>query len=144
ERDILRGGDSFFNIRIYPDLKNSSRVMAYITAGGIGLPERDYYLKEDEKSKETRAKYIDHLTNLFVLAGTEAAEAKKAAQTSMKIEMRLASKMLSKEDRRDPYKSYFAKSVNELQAMAPAINWEDYLNALGINLDTLVLRAPAF
>ncbi len=144
ERDMLRGGDSFFNMRIYPDLRNSSRVVVYLSAGGIGLPERDYYLKTDDKSKETRDRYKDHLKNLFVLAGTDPSEAEKRASTVMNIETRLASSMLSKEDRRDPYKSYFAWSVGDLQQRVPAIDWNDYLRSLGIDVDTLVVRAPKF
>ena len=67
--DIFTGGGAFFGLGIYPDLKNSKRMAAYLEAGGLGLPERDYYLKDDAKSKETREKYKEHIANLFKLAG---------------------------------------------------------------------------
>ncbi|HEU5145259.1 MAG TPA: M13 family peptidase, partial [Chryseosolibacter sp.] len=64
EKDVLREGSAFFELGVLPDLKNSNEMAAYITSGGIGLPERDYYLKEDDKSKEVRQKYLEHLANL--------------------------------------------------------------------------------
>ena len=62
EQDILQGGSAFFNMAVFPDLKKSNVMAAYLTSGGIGLPERDYYLKEDDKSKETRQKYVEYNT----------------------------------------------------------------------------------
>lgn len=144
ERDVLRNGSAFFNLGVSPDLKKSDRMTAYITSGGIGLPERDYYLKQDEKSKEIRQKYVEHLANLFVLSGVKPDVAKKQSDIVLKIETRLAEKMLSKEDSRDPYKSYFPKSVSELSALAPAVDWKDYLKSLDVNLDTVVVTEPAF
>ncbi len=142
--DILRGGSAFFNMGVYPDLKQSDRMTAYITSGGIGLPERDYYLKTDEKSVETRERYVDHLTRLFMLAGTDSMKARSDADMVLKLETRLAKAMLSKEDSRDPYKSYFPKTVAELSKLAPAIDWPAYLSSLQINLDTLIVSEPAF
>lgn len=144
EQDVLQGGSAFFNIAVYPDLKKSNKMAAYITSGGIGLPERDYYLKTDAKSKEIRQKYTEYLTSLFVLSGVEAADAREQAQTVLKIETRLATNMLSKEDSRDPYKSYFPKSVPDLMKLSPAVDWKDYLNSLEINLDTVIVSEPAY
>ena len=64
----MTGGGAFFGISVLSDLKNSKKVAVYLDAGGLGLPERDYYLKTDEKSKETREKYKAHLANLFKLS----------------------------------------------------------------------------
>lgn len=144
EQDILQGGSAFFNMAVFPDLKNSNKMVAYITSGGIGLPERDYYLKTDEKSKEIREKYLEHLANLFELAGADAAEAKKQAETVLNIETRLARTMLSKEDSRDPYKSYFPKSVADLTGLAPSVDWKDYFKSLEIEIDTVIVTEPAF
>ncbi len=144
EQDVLNGGSAFFDLGVYPDLKKSDRMTAYITSGGIGLPERDYYLKTDDKSKEIRQKYLEHLANLFVLSGEKPAQAKKQADVVLKIETRLAQNMLSKEDSRDPYKSYFPKSVAELSALSPALDWKDYFRSLQIGLDTVVVTEPAF
>lgn len=144
EQDVLRGGSAFFNIAVFPDLKKSDRMTAYITSGGIGLPERDYYLKVDEKSKETRQKYSEHLANLFVLSGSSPADARHMADKVLNIETRLARTMLSKEDSRDPYKSYFPKSVADLAKLVPSVDWKDYLESLDIDLDTLIVTEPAF
>ena len=144
EKDVLRGGSAFFNIGVSPDLKNSNKVVAYLTAGGLGLPERDYYLKADDKSKEIRQKYVEHLSNLFVLAGAGKGDAMKRAQVVLDIETRLAKNMLSKEDRRDPYNVYFPKSISDLKGLAPSFDWKDYFDALGLNLDTVIVTQPAF
>ncbi len=84
---------------------------AYLEAGGLGLPERDYYLKDDEKSKETREKYKDYIANLFKLAGEAEAKAKSNAVTVLALETQLAKKMLSKEDRRNPNLQYNPRTV---------------------------------
>ncbi|MEX2234829.1 MAG: M13 family metallopeptidase [Cyclobacteriaceae bacterium] len=144
ERDMLQGGSAFFNMAVFSDLKKSDRTAAYLTAGGIGLPERDYYLKQDDKSKEARQKYVAHLTNLLVLAGEEEADAKKQAESVLRLETRLAQKMLSKEDNRDPYKIYNPKTVSEVSKLMPSIDWKDYFNSLGVKLDTVVVMEPAF
>lgn len=142
EKDVLRGGSAFYNIAVYPDLKESDRMTVYIVSDGIGLPERDYYLKTDDKSKEIRDRYVKHLANLFVLSGEDAAEAKKHADVVLSIETRLAQNMLSKEDSRDPYKSYFPKSIKQLSALSPAVDWKEYFNALDVHLDTVVVTEP--
>jgi putative endopeptidase len=144
EGDMLQGGNSFFNLSIDADLNNSSRVAAYVTSGGIGLPERDYYLKDDAKLKETRAKYVDHLANLFMLEGVSADDAKRQAATVMRIETRLAQSMLTKEDSRDPYKVNNPKSIPELSKLAPSLNWADYFQSLAMKVDTVIVQEPAF
>lgn len=144
EQDVLQGGSAFFNLAVFPDLKKSDRIAAYITAGGIGLPERDYYLKTDEKSKEIRKKYVDHLANFFVLAGASADDAKKQSEVVLNIESRLAKNMLSKEDSRDPYKSYHPQSISDLAKLAPSLDWKDYFNSLDIKTDTVIVTEPAF
>lgn len=144
ERDLLRGASAFFNLAVYPDLKKSDRSAAYLTSGGIGLPERDYYLKDDEKSKEARAKYVEHLTNLLILAGDSESSAAQQAQSVMKLETRLASKTMSKEDSRDPYKYYNPTAISELSKLSPSIKWTDYFRSIGIDPDTVVVTEPAF
>lgn len=144
EEDVLKGGSAFFNVGVMADLKNSNEMAAYITSGGIGLPERDYYLKTDDKSKEIRQKYVEHLANLFVLSGLDESDAKKRAEVVLNIETRLAKNMLSKEESRDPYNLYFPKRVSELSTIAPVIDWNDYLKSLDIKVDTVIVMEPAF
>lgn len=144
EQDVLQGGSVFFKIAVFPDFKNSDRIAAYLTSGGIGLPERDYYLKTDAKSKEIREKYVEHIANLFVLSGASAEDAEKQGEVVLRLETRLAKNILSKEDIRDPYKSYHPKSIPDLGKLAPSVDWNDYFSALAIKVDTVIVTEPAF
>lgn len=142
--NMLTGGGAFFGISVIPDLKNSKRMAAYLDAGGIGLPERDYYLKTDEKSKETREKYKAYLSTLFTLGGESEGKALKDAETILALETQLASSMLSKEDRRNPTLQYNPKSLPELSKLVPSVNWSTYFTALNIKEDTIIVSEPAF
>jgi putative endopeptidase len=142
--DILTGSEAFFSVFVMSDLLNSNKVVPYLTAGGLGLPERDYYLKTDAKSKEIRDKYKQHTANLFGLSGVTALEAKRQSEVVLKLETQLAKSMLSKEDSRDPYKLYHPKSLNELFALAPSVDWNAYFTSLAVAEDTIVVTEPAY
>jgi putative endopeptidase len=142
--DVLTGGGSFFGFSIFPDLKNSKKMAAYIAAGGLGLPERDYYLNTDEKSKETREKYMNHIANLLKLSGETEVQANDGARTILALETQLAHVMLSKEERRDPAKQYNPKTIAELSKLAPSINWNAYFETLGVEEDTIIAMEPAY
>lgn len=144
ESYVLQGGNAFFNIAVFSDLKRSGQNAVYIVSGGIGLPERDYYLKQDEKSKETRQRYIEHLSNLFVLAGDDETDANKQSKAVLALETRLAESMLSKEDSRDPYKIYHPFAVRDLPKLLPAIQWDSYFNTLDVKLDSIIVTEPEF
>lgn len=113
------------------DPKNSEQVIAFATAGGLGLPDRDYYVKDDPKSIETRTRYEAHITTMLELLGTSKATAEKEAKTVLAIETALAKKSLTRVERRDPYKTYHKMSVADLQTITPAFRWKDYLTAIG-------------
>ena len=140
----LEGGGAFFGLAIFPDLKNSQKMAAYIGAGGIGLPERDYYLKNDQKSKETREKYKEYTSKMLMLAGIDESKAKKSADRIMALESQLAKSMLTKEETRDPVKQYNKKSISEIATLAPSINWSAYFSALGIKEDSIIVAEPAY
>ncbi len=142
--DVLTGGGAFFGLSVMPDLKNSKKMAAYIEAGGLGLPERDYYLNNDEKSKETREKYREHLANLFKLSGEEDASATANAAVVLKLETQLAKTMLSKEDRRNPTLQYNPKSIAEMSKLTPSVDWNKYFSELKVKEDTIVVTEPAF
>jgi putative endopeptidase len=142
--DVLTGGGAFFAFNVYPDLKNSKKMAAYLESDGLGLPERDYYLNEDAKSKETREKYKEFIANLFKLAGEDEAKARAHGATVLAIETQLAKKMLSKEDRRNPTLQYNPKSLAELSKLVPSINWKKYFSTLKVTEDTLIVAEPAF
>jgi putative endopeptidase len=142
--DILTGGGAFFGFSVFPDLQNSKKMAAYLESGGLGLPERDYYLSTDEKSKETREKYKVHVYNLFKLAGDDDAKAKASAEKVLAIETQMAKAMMSKEDRRDPMKMYNPKSMAELSKLSPTTDWKKYFSDLKVNEDTIIVTEPGF
>jgi len=142
--NVLNGGSAFFDFEVFPDLKNSKEMAAYLSSGGVGLPERDYYLKMDDKSKETREKYILYLASLFQLAGDPEDRATSSANTVLALETELAGAMLSKEDRRNPVKLYNRRSITDLSKLAPTVDWKEYLSIIKVREDTLIVTEPDY
>ncbi len=143
-RQELEGGGAFFSFQVSPDSKNTKKMAAYLGSGGIGLPERDYYLKQDAKSRETQIKYKEHVARMLVLIGLNAIGAKKGAERIMAIESQLARGTLTKEESRDPVKQYNKKSISELSALTHSINWPIYFTALGVKEDSVIVAEPNF
>jgi endothelin-converting enzyme/putative endopeptidase len=125
----------FFHFSSGPDAKNSAVVIADVDQGGLGLPDRDYYLKTDEKSVEIRRQYVAHIQKMLELAGIASDAAAKQAQAVMAIETELAKASLDRVARRDPEKLYHKKTLKELEAMGSEIAWPKYFREMG---------APAF
>ncbi|HUL45096.1 MAG TPA: M13 family metallopeptidase [Bacteroidota bacterium] len=120
-----------FNFTVSQDAKNSKEELAQIYQAGLGLPDRDYYLKSDDHSKETRDQYVGHIARIFSLIGEDAGRASADAITVMKIETRLAKAAMARVELRDPNKTYHKMSIQELATLAPAISWHNYLDAIG-------------
>ncbi len=135
---LFRGGST-------QDLDNSEQVIAELDQGGLGLPDRDYYTKEDDKSKEIRARYLQHVQKVFELAGDSAESAKQNAQTILRLETLLAKASLTRVERRDPYKLKHQMSVAQLSELAPDFNWKAYYATLPYpEFKTLNVGAPEF
>jgi endothelin-converting enzyme/putative endopeptidase len=127
------------------DFKDSTQVIAFATAGGLGLPDRDYYTNDDAKSRETRDRYVEHIGKMLGLLGDDAQAAEAGARTILRIETALAQASLTRVDRRDPYKIYNKMTLGELESLTPAFRWDDYLNAIGLpDLEMLNVTEPAF
>jgi putative endopeptidase len=126
-----RGVDAVFSFGSQTDFKDSNSMLAGIGQGGLGLPERDYYLREDEKSKKLRDEYVQHVTNMFKLLGDNDATAAAEAKTVMDIETRLAKVSMPRVDLRDPDKLYHKMPVPQFQELAPNLNWEGYFKEIG-------------
>src|SRR5262249_32656125 len=94
------------------------------------LPERDYYFKEDDRSKEIRKEYIKHVAAMFRLLGNSAAEADAKADVVMKLETALAKGSLDVTSRRDPAKVYHRMPLSQLESMNPAFDWKGYLKEI--------------
>jgi putative endopeptidase len=113
------------------DFADSTQVIGEVRQGGIGLPDRDYYTRDDEKSKEIRKQYIEHMTKMFVLMGDAKEKAATEAQTVMGIETSLAKASLNNVDLRDPQKNYHMMPLADAQKLTPKWNWDAYFRAVG-------------
>ncbi len=127
----LLGVGAFFNFSSEPDAKNSRQVIAGADQGGLGLPDRDYYLKDDPKTVKLRDGYVAHVQKMLELAGETPAQAAADAKAVLRIETDLAKGSLDRVSRRDPSQTYHKMSVKELTALSPAIDWPKYFADLG-------------
>ena len=114
------------------DYANSNSVIAFATASGLGLPDRDYYVKTDAKSQEARAKYLTHVAQMFTLLGDQPAAAKTEAQTVMDIETALAKASLTRVELRDPHNLFHKMTAAQLGQLTPSFHWSDYWKAEGL------------
>jgi putative endopeptidase len=127
------------------DFKNASQMIAQLDQGGLGLPDRDYYFKDDPKSVELRKKYVAHVAKMFVLLGDDEAKAAAEAKTVMEIETGLAKGALDQTSRRDPQKVYHKLTGKELAALSPAFDWNAYFEGVGApRFDSLNVAEPDF
>jgi putative endopeptidase len=120
------GNQILFGFDSGQDFADSSRVIAFVAGGGLGLPDRDYYLKTDAKAAETRQRYLEHVGKMLALLGEPAQQAKAEAQTVLAMETALAEASLSRVDRRDPKKLFHPVDLAKLQALTPAFPWKQY------------------
>jgi len=127
------GNYPLFYVFSSQDEKNSNQVIAMTYQGGLGLPDRDYYLSDDARSKEIREKYITHMVKMFVLAGTAPDKAASDANVVMKIETELAKISSTRLELRNPIANYNKTDLAGLQKMAPGIDWKAYFE--GIRLE---------
>ena len=134
-----------FRIDSEQDFKDSSIVTAAVDQRGLGLPDRDYYLKEDPKSKDLRAAYVVHIQKMFELLGDKPEVAATEAQAVMKIETALARGSMTRVDRRDPKKIYHFMSVAELEKLSPGFGWKEYFRQIGLSgITSLNVAVPEF
>jgi putative endopeptidase len=120
-----------FGFRANQDAKDSTQVVGAAWQGGLGLPEREYYLKQDDKSKQLRDAYVKHVAKMFELSGDSAPTAAAEANTVLGIETSLAAASMKNTDLRDPQKTYHHMNMAELRALTPDFNWESYFKLLG-------------
>jgi putative endopeptidase len=141
----LLGANAAFRFGPTADAKDSTRTIGALYQGGLGLPDRDYYLKDDPRFKKLRAAYLDHLGKMFVLLGEKSGKAGKDAQTVLDFETRLAKASRARVDLRDPHRNYNPMTVAELEKAAPGADWPAYFQALGIaGPKKLNVGQPAF
>jgi endothelin-converting enzyme/putative endopeptidase len=124
-------GSFFFNSGTDQDAVDSDTMIVELEAGGLGLPDRDYYTKTDPKSVKIREQYAAYIQQLLGLAGETADEAKADADAILKIETALANASLTRVERRDPHKTYHMESIEQLAKLSPSIDWPLYLKVQG-------------
>jgi predicted metalloendopeptidase len=128
----LGGANAAFAFGSEQDRKNSADVIAAAFQGGLGLPDRDYYLKSDDESKEIRAKYGAHMTRMFALAGFSKAKAAAATKTVLALETRMAGASMDRVERRDSDKTYNRMDAAALARLTPNFSWPAYFRDLGM------------
>ena len=139
------GTDVLFNFDSGPDFKNASQIIAQLDQGGLGMPDRDYYFKDDAKSVELRAKYIAHMQKIFELLGDAPDKAAAQAKVVMEIETGLAKNAFDQTTRRDPQKVYHKMSDKDLAALNSTFDWNAYFEGVGApKFDSLNVVEPEF
>ena len=137
------GGSGVWHTFVDQDMKDSERYLLHLAQGGLGMPDRDYYLKNDADSIRIRVAYIAHLENLFRLAHLS----KNPSEGSKRVyalELALAKASMKKEDTRDPDKLYFKYSLSKLARHTPHIAWKTYLKTIGADPKEVIVMQPNF
>ncbi len=139
-----RGSRPLFGLSASQDRMNTEMMIANLGQGGLGMSDRDYYLKDDARSLEIRSAYEKLIEIIFTLAGYEEAKAAEVRQTIMAMETRLAQASMDRIERRNPYATYNKKTVEELISIVPSFGWLDYFDGIGISIDELNVSQPLF
>ncbi len=127
-----KGFDAYFVLGVGADEKNSAMNIVYAYQSGMSLGEREYYLDNDDHTREIREKYREHVANMFRLAGFTDEEARKDADAVLKVETMLAEAAYDNVKLRDPQANYHKMKVTDLKREVPGIDWDVYLAAAGL------------
>ena len=139
------GGAVLFGSGARQDPDNSEQQIAGLNQGGLGLPDRDYYTKDDAKSKETRERYLQHVQKIFELLGDKPEVAQQNAATVMRIETALATASMTRVELRDPYKRKNKIKLADLEQMVPSFDWPAYFSTLKTpQFEIINVAPPAF
>ncbi len=142
----IQVGNPFFGVYAMANFNNSAMNSAYLVNGSLGLPDRAYYTKDDDKSKKIRQQYVDHITRMFKLWGLDAEVAKQKAETILALETKLAKPRLTKEERRDVRKLNNPRSMKQIAEMLPTVDWDKLLASLPTDaeVDTMLVTQPQY
>lgn len=134
------GGMGFFGFGVGADSKDSNKNVVYLGTSGLGLPDRDYYVKDDKDSQEKREKYVAHITRMLQFLGDSEEDAAAAAKQILAFETKLAEPRMDKVERRDARKRYNPRSVADLEKMVPVVDWKNYMDRVGLKgVDTVIV-----
>lgn len=138
------GGAGFFNMGVFNDLKDSKMNAGYLFPGGLGL-SRDYYVDQDDDTKNKRKKYEAHIARMLQEFGSDEATAKSDAARILAFETSLATPQLTKEEQRDTRKLYNPMTLDELSKITPEINWKNYFKGIGVGeIDRIIVTQPRY
>ncbi len=144
-RQQQAGLTPLFRFSAQNDFKNSSSIIAALSQGGLGLPDRDYYLRDDEKFATTRRQYVEHIAKMFELAGSDAAKAGTDAERVIALETQLARASMARVDQRKPENVYHLMPLSELQTVAPQFDWAAFFRSVALDdLRALNVAQPEF
>jgi putative endopeptidase len=139
------GVNAVFDFGSEQDPKDSTQEISGARQGGLGLPDRQYYLDDDDRSRQLRAAYLQHVTNMFKLMGDDGATAAAEAKTVLDIETSLAISSMNLVDLRDPEKTHHKMALDQLADLAPDFAWQDYLKEVGAPpVSTVDIHQPDF
>jgi putative endopeptidase len=137
-----RGGGAFFGVGVNTDLKDATRMALYMSQGGLGMPDRDYYTEDTEKFTDLRQKYERHVASAMKLAGFDDPEG--SAKRIMELETRLAKASKTRIEMRDPEARYNKFTVSELNELTPSFDWGTYLADLNAETAEIIVSTPKF
>lgn len=129
-------------VYVYPDARNSTHNVAYLSQDGLGMPNRDYYLRQEKEYVEFRRKYVEYLAKLFTLAG-EPDGAVRAAKI-LELETRIATDQWTPVQNRDPVATYNRHGVESAYGLAPKFEWKSYLVASSLPAGEFIVRQPTY
>lgn len=139
------GSYTLFSDNVYQDAKKSDVMAYYVSQGGIGLPEREYYFKTDSATVNIRNEYVKYITQILTMSGEDATVAATAAKNILALETKLATASRKIEDLRDPYKNYNKMAITDLGKMAGNVDWVSYLKNTGVQkVDSVIVGQPEF
>ncbi len=134
----------FFGFGVYPDLNNSNINAAFMGAGAFGLPERDYYINEDDHNLYIQDEYKKHIVRMFGKLGINEEDAKTIARQVFEIEKQMASAQMTKEDRRNPVLMNNPLTIDQITQLTSVVDWEEFIGSIGINADTIIVTDPGY
>lgn len=141
---FLRGIRQPLDMFVFSDEKDVNTNVLYISSGGLGLPDRDYYFRSDERSLQIIAAYKTYIARLFELSGDSPKSALKKADAVYALEEKLAGAIYTLVQRRNPYLTYNNTTLPELKSIAPHLEWDQFFSTLGISPDKVILDNPGF
>lgn len=141
----LKGISPFFGAYVTTDRKNSDQVAMHVSQGGLGMPNRDYYIKADQKSEEIKKEYADFITDMLGYIGYSTEQARVSAKKIVRLETELAEASMDNVERRDPVKTYNKYALSALDKDTPGFKWSAFFDLIGAEpVDSVIVGQPEF